>query len=300
MGCIFGLAIGDAVGTTLEFKERGTFEPITDMVGGGPFYLEPGEWTDDTSMTLCLAQSLIVCAGFDAKDQLDKYVKWYKTGYFSSNDVCFDIGDQTRKILDEYIRTDDEVNSAYVLSARLPNGSLSSGNGSLMRIAPIALYYLSDTKSALKYAMRSSLTTHASVDCIDCCTIFVELLLLALSCIDKATIVNYPRLKIIGANKINSRITDIKSTGYVKDSISAAIWCFNQTENYKDAILLAANLGGDADTIASITGQLAGAYYGFDSIPIEWRNRIAKYELLESIAKQLYHGNKKRVNAKYK
>lgn len=286
---MFGLAVGDAIGTTVEFKERGTFEPLTDMIGGGPFYLEPGEWTDDTSQALCLAQSLIDCRGFDAKDQLDKYVQWYKHGYMSSNGTCFDIGDQTRKVLDEYIKTGDETNSAFVLSARLKNGQLSSGNGSLMRIAPIALYYLSDTKLALKYAAQSSLTTHASAECIECCVIFTELLLLALSRFDKKYIVEYPRLKLIGADKIDANINSVQSSGYVKHSIAAAVWCFNQTDNFKDAVLLAANLGDDADTTAAITGQLAGAYYGYYGIPSVWLEKISNFQTISKIACKLYN-----------
>jgi len=287
-GTMFGLAVGDAIGTTLEFRKRGSYTPITDMVGGGPFYLEPGEWTDDTSTALCLAQSLIECRGFDAKDQMDKYVQWYKTGYMSSNGTCFDIGDQTRKVLDEYIKTGDEINSAFVQSARLKDGSLSSGNGSLMRIAPIALKYISDTKSALKYAAQSSVTTHASIECVDCCVIFTELLLLALSGIEKQFIVEYPRLKLVGADKINADIDSIESSGYVKHSLAAAVWCFNQTDNFKDAVLLAANLGDDADTTAAITGQLAGAYYGYYGIPSEWLMKIARFETISKIACKLY------------
>src|SRR5688500_5205401 len=104
-GCLLGLAVGDAVGTTVEFMPRGSFPPVTDMVGGGPFGLQPGQWTDDTSMALCLATSLIAKKGFDANDQMDRYWRWYREGYLSSTGKCFDIGNTVRDALERYHHT---------------------------------------------------------------------------------------------------------------------------------------------------------------------------------------------------
>ena len=131
-GCLLGLAIGDALGTTLEFRERGTFEPITDMMGGGPFHLQPGQWTDDTSMALCLAHSLLAQAGFDAHDQMQRYSRWRKDGYMSSNGRCFDIGMTVSEALSRYARTGDPCAGS--------TNPFSAGNGSLMRLAPVAMY----------------------------------------------------------------------------------------------------------------------------------------------------------------
>src|SRR5438128_357895 len=105
IGCLVGLAIGDALGTTLEFRPKGSFKPITDMVGGGPFVLRPGQWTDDTSMALCLAESLVECGGFDPVDQLELCVRWYRHGHLSSKGYCFDIGGTVSDALDRFIAT---------------------------------------------------------------------------------------------------------------------------------------------------------------------------------------------------
>jgi ADP-ribosyl-[dinitrogen reductase] hydrolase len=125
--------VGDAVGTTVEFKARGSFSPITDMVGGGPFGLQPGQWTDDTSMALCLATSLITKNGFDPADQMDRYWEWYKNGYLSSTGDCFDIGNTVRQALEKYKYTGDPFSGNKAANA--------AGNGSLMRLAPVPLYY---------------------------------------------------------------------------------------------------------------------------------------------------------------
>ena len=140
-GCLLGLAIGDALGTTLEFTPPGQFEPISDMVGGGPFGLKPGQWTDDTSMALCLAESLIECDGFDARDQAQRYVRWYREGHWSSTGMCFDIGNCTRKALERFEETGDAFSGG--------TDEHDAGNGSIMRLAPVPLFYHPDVDSAV-------------------------------------------------------------------------------------------------------------------------------------------------------
>jgi ADP-ribosyl-[dinitrogen reductase] hydrolase len=132
-GSLLGLAVGDALGTTLEFKPPGTFPPLTDMVGGGPFHLEPGQWTDDTSMALCLAESLIERQGFDPVDQLERYLRWYRQGHLSSNGRCFDIGTTVQTALHRF----EHTHKPYCG----PTDPMSAGNGSLMRLAPVPLAY---------------------------------------------------------------------------------------------------------------------------------------------------------------
>ncbi|MBI5568201.1 MAG: ADP-ribosylglycohydrolase family protein [Chloroflexi bacterium] len=136
VGCLLGLAVGDALGTTLEFKSPGTFAPIDDMVGGGPFDLKPGEWTDDTSMALCVAESLIERPAFDPIDQLERYVRWWREGYLSSNGVCFDTGSTVRSALTRFKQTHDPY-----CDSTDPN---TAGNGSLMRLAPVPMRYAKD------------------------------------------------------------------------------------------------------------------------------------------------------------
>ncbi len=167
-GALLGLACGDAVGTTVEFKPRGSFQPLTDMVGGGPFNLKPGQWTDDTSMALCLAESLLNKNGFDATDQIGRYLNWWKWGYLSSTGECFDIGMTVSQALSQYQQTGEP----FAGSA----DPYTAGNGSLMRLAPVVLFYFPDVEQVRKFAADSSRTTHAAPEAIECCLLFAELI----------------------------------------------------------------------------------------------------------------------------
>ena len=141
-GCLLGLAGGDALGTTLEFQPPGTFEPIEDMVGGGPFRLEPGQWTDDTDMALCLAESLIENGGFDAADQMRRYVRWWREGHLSSTGTCFDIGNTIRSALMKFEATGEPFSGG--------THPHSAGNGSIMRLAPVPLFFAGDPETAIE------------------------------------------------------------------------------------------------------------------------------------------------------
>ncbi len=295
-GCLLGLAAGDALGTTLEFKTPGTFEPIDDMVGGGPFNLQPGQWTDDTSMALCLATSLIEQGRFDAADQMQRYVRWWREGYMSSKERCFDIGTTVRGALSRFERDGEP----YAGSTD-PN---SAGNGSLMRLAPVPMYFASNPAEAIRMAADSSRTTHGAQEAVDACRYFAGLLVGALRGTDKETLLSPGYCPVEGlwereplAEKI-ARIADgsfkdrnppdIKGTGYVVDALEAALWAFHCSEDFREGALLAANLGHDADTTAAICGQLAGAYYGADGIPAKWRERLTMAAEITALADSLH------------
>ncbi len=172
-GCLLGLAAGDALGTTLEFQPPGSFAPLTDMVGGGPFGLKPGEWTDDTSMALCLAESLVTQQAFDPVHQPETYFRWWREGHLSVKGRCFDIGNATRSALARFGRT---------RAADCGETSNSTaGNGSLMRLAPAPLAFANRPSEAIRIAGESSRTTHAAPECIDSCRYFAGLLLAALN-----------------------------------------------------------------------------------------------------------------------
>ncbi|PSD29801.1 ADP-ribosylglycohydrolase, partial [Stenotrophomonas maltophilia] len=156
-GALLGLACGDAVGTTLEFKPRGSFIPITDMVGGGPFQLQPGQWTDDTSMAMCLAESLVRCDTLDVHDQMNRYANWYQHGYWSATGECFDIGMATRAAIDRFLQDGQPLAGS--------DDPRSAGNGSIMRLAPVALRY-AGTPDLQAMAALSSRTTHAAQECL--------------------------------------------------------------------------------------------------------------------------------------
>ena len=295
-GCLLGLAVGDAIGTTVEFKPRGKFTPMTDMVGGGPFRLKPGEWTDDTSMALCLANSLI-SNGFDLHDQISKYVSWFRNGYMSVNGRCFDIGTTTSVALRKF-----ESDGNSVAGSTHP---FASGNGGIMRLAPVPIMYSYSVATAMDKSAEQSSTTHASDECIDSAKILGEilariiqgetnkdtLLISSVSC-------NEPMLQSVAkAEYRNFSIDDISGSGYVTESLEAALWCFYTTANFRDAVLKAVNLGDDADTTGAITGQVAGAYYGKSGIPIDWLKKLAWYEYIDDLAEKLNEKSKERLTA---
>ncbi len=276
VGALLGLACGDAVGTTVEFAARGSFEPLTDMVGGGPFGLLPGEWTDDTSMALCLADSLLSQGGFDPIDQLERYVRWFREGYLSSNGECFDIGNTVHQALLEFERTGRADCGA--------TGDHTAGNGSIMRLAPVILFYFPDRESVDRYAAASSVTTHGAAEAIASCRILAGVLYAlldgqgkdeALRAVAPADWMS-PRLRGIAAGDYVSKgVEEITGTGYAVASLEAALWCFMGSETFEEAILMAANLGDDADTTAAVCGQLAGVYYGVQDIPQTWLSRLS-------------------------
>ncbi len=287
-GCLLGLAAGDAVGTAVEFQARGSFPPLTDMVGGGVFGLEPGQWTDDTSMALCLATSLAECRGFDAADQMNRYCRWYEAGYLSCNGRCFDIGNTVHAALRRYRQTGDPFSGS--------TSPLSAGNGSLMRLAAVPMFYHGDRERAQHYCAESSRTTHGATECIEACRLFGNMLFQALGGGEKrdillggeATTAMSPALRDIARGDYRGKTADeIRGTGYVVDSLEAALWCFFNTDSFKSAILQAANLGDDADTTAAICGQIAGAYYGEPGIPARWLERLAMHEEIRGLADQL-------------
>ncbi|MCI4410418.1 MAG: ADP-ribosylglycohydrolase family protein [Thiotrichales bacterium] len=285
---LLGLACGDALGTTLEFSKRDSQPKITQLQGGGPFNLPVGAWTDDTSMALCLAKSLIDCWGFDVNHQLSYYLRWYHQGFCSSTGRCFDIGHTTEKALLHFEET-GEMMKCY--------GEFNAGNGSLMRLAPIVMFYSQDYDAALYFAGESSKTTHAHPACVESCWILASILWDAMQGIsDKETLLSAYRgdvittlelLPIVDMGYRHKSRDQIKSTGYVVDSLEAALWSFWITDSFEDAIVMAANLAGDSDTIAAICGQVAGAYYGEQAIPREWKDKLYQRDEIALIAQEL-------------
>lgn len=299
-GCLLGLAAGDALGTSVEFMPPGSFVPLTDIIGGGPFNLAPGEWTDDTSMALCLAESLVEKGGFDPIDQLERYLRWYRTGYLSSNGRCFDIGITTCNSLHRFERTREPFPG--------PDAPHTAGCGSLMRLAPVPMFYSRQPALVLEYCADSSRTTHASLQAVDACRYYGAIILGALQGRSKVELLSPPsQWKFLEAETISllSRLEPgimevingsfkqkqppfIQGSGYVVRGMEAALWAFHQSSSFKEGALMAANLGDDADTTAAIYGQLAGAYYGEQGIPAEWREKLALVEVITTLADKLW------------
>ncbi|MFA4134304.1 MULTISPECIES: ADP-ribosylglycohydrolase family protein [unclassified Brevibacillus] len=295
-GSLLGLAVGDALGTTLEFRKPDTFQPLTEMVGGGPFDLKPGEWTDDTSMALCLAESLITQNGFDPVDQMNRYVAWFREGYMSCKDHCFDIGNITKEALWRFEQTKNPFSGS--------DHPMSAGNGSIMRLAPVALYYAKQPELAIDYCAQSSRTTHATAKAVDGCRFFGALLMGALQGISKEELLTDsfspvaglwekqpldPDIARVANGSYKGKMRkEIKGSGYVVDSLEAALWSFYSSSSFEEGLFLAVNLGDDADTTGAVYGQLAGAFYGVEGLPQRMVKLLAKRELMEEFAKKLY------------
>ncbi|MGE5218560.1 MAG: ADP-ribosylglycohydrolase family protein [Chloroflexota bacterium] len=292
-GCLLGLAVGDAVGTTLEFKPPGSFIPISGMTGGGPFNLKSGEWTDGTSMALCLATSLVETGRFDPKDQMDRYWRWWKEGYLSSNGHCFDIGNTVAAALRRYQTTGDPM-----AGSTSPH---SAGNGSIMRLAPVPMFYYPDLSAASRYSAESSRTTHGAAECIDACRLLAGMICRALSGGSKEEVLlgeagsfqGEPKIAAIARGEYEKKsINQIRGSGYVVESLEAALWCFLHTDSFDAAVLNAANLGDDADTTAAICGQAAGAFYGECGIPKRWLNKLVMRQEISTLADRLFEADR--------
>ena len=287
LGALLGLAVGDALGTTLEFAPRDSYPPLTGMTGGGPFGLKPGEWTDDTAMALALADSLARPDGFDEQDLLARFVDWWENGAYSCTGECFDIGIATSQALVRW-----QVSKAPHCGSTAPQ---TAGNGSLMRLAPVAIRYWNARATLVEVAARQSKTTHAAPEAVAACAVFADILADAIEGRPKAEVLRarsepYPgAIGAIASGQWKGKAREeIGSSGYVADTLEAALWCVDRHDGFAQAVLAAANLGYDADTTAAVTGQLAGALLGVSAIPQEWLDCLAWREQIEQKASLLY------------
>ena len=286
IGALLGLAVGDAVGTTLEFKLRDTYPLLTDMVGGGPFDLKPGQWTDDTAMALALADSLAACGGLDEQDLLSRFSEWWRKGTYSCTGSCFDIGGTTAQAIRRWEQT-----KADHCGSTDPN---SAGNGSLMRLSPVAIRYHGDRPALRDAAARQSRTTHAAAEAVDACVVYAEMIADAIEGRPRSEVLAShvgPWSGAIGPIAKGSwrgkPRGDVSASGYVAHAMEAALWSVGRAPRFERAVLHAANLGQDADTTAAIAGQLAGALGGQSAIPDAWLSRLAWRDRLTAAAQGL-------------
>jgi ADP-ribosylglycohydrolase len=292
-GVLLGLAIGDALGAAVEFQPPGSFEPVTGYRGGGPHGLAPGEWTDDTSMALALADS-IATAGWDLNDQASRYVEWWQTGKYSVNGHCFDIGLATRSALARFAATGNALTSG-------DRSERASGNGSIMRLAPVPIrfghLYATQLADYSRLAEESSWPTHASEQCVSACRYLATILAALIHGEEREHILSpdWPQLRQLNAIKpLHPLIQEIaegsfrrkppeaiRGTGWVVNSLEAALWAFYSADSFEAAVLKGVNLGDDADTTGAICGQLAGACWGETGIPESLRSGLARKDMLE-------------------
>ncbi len=292
-GALVGLAVGDALGAAVEFRQPGSFAPVTGYRSGGPHRLEAGEWTDDSSMALALADS-IATKGWDLNDQAQRYVAWWKTGKYTVNGRCFDIGITTRAALGNFVAGGDALASGE-------RSERASGNGSIMRLAPVPIRYArlypNDIESLSILAKESSLPTHASLQCTSACRYLATVLAGLIQGEDPELILSpdwpalaelndleplHPAVQEVALGSFKrKRPPDVRGSGWVVESLEAALWAFHDADSFEDAVLKAVNLGDDADTTGAVCGQLAGAYWGESNIPAALRSGLARRDMIE-------------------
>ena len=308
-GCFMGLATGDALGVPVEFRSRAFLREyaVTTMTGYGAWNQPPGTWSDDSSLTFCLAESLV--GGYDLGDIAARFVRWYKSGYWGAHHKLFDIGGTTRLSLERLHNGEDPRFSGEF-------GEESNGNGSLMRIAPASLYFrnLADRDLYDRIKEVSSIT-HAHFRSIFSCFIFSKFLIELFKGEEKFTALkkagreasefaiannfnkNEVRLfqRTLDATVINASEESINSFGYVLDTLEASIWCFLGTGSFEEAVLKAVNLGGDTDTTACVTGALAGVYYGVNAVPSEWIRVLAREKDISKLSEDFTQSLRKEI-----
>jgi ADP-ribosyl-[dinitrogen reductase] hydrolase len=293
-GALIGLAVGDAVAAATQFRRPGTFTPVGDMLGGGPFDLPRGAWSDDTSMALCLADSLLECNGFDARDQMERYRRWQQEGYLAATGQCVGITASTAR--------------AIAIAQWRRQAFFGSHDPSqvdpepLSRVAPAVLFFFASSGPAVDQATEAARTTCQSPVVLEACRSLARALYAALSGQPKAVVLEKASMAAMGAagdavaggGLPGGGVAGHQSAGASAGTgggapavLAAAVAAFGATSNFRDAILYAANLGGDSDVIAAVCGQLAGAYYSVKAIPTSWHNGLMHKELIADCADRL-------------
>jgi ADP-ribosylglycohydrolase len=293
-GTLIGLAIGDALGAAVEFRRPGQFAPVTDYRGFGPHGLLAGEWTDDTSMALALADS-IASVGWDLNDQASRYVEWWQTGRYSVTGQCFAIGSTTKSALNKFVAMKNALASG-------DRSDKPSSNGSIMRLAPVPIRYAhlypDRIEELSRLADESSLPTHASEQCRSACRYLATVLAALIHGEDRDEVLSpewrplqrlnnskplHPLIEEVALGSYrHKQPPEIKGTGWVVMSLEASLWAFHAADTFEEAVLQAVNLGDDADTTGAICGQLAGAFWGESNIPGPLRSGLARMEMLEN------------------
>ena len=295
LGAFIGLAVGDALGAAVEFCTKGKYEPLTDYRDGGPFNLIGGQWTDDTSQAICIAEGLL--GDFLSVGNLrDRFCEWLYTGKNSSTGVAFDIGNGTRQVLEQH-------RAGQINRKTLEN---SGGNGAIMRLAPVALRYYDNFREALIYARRSGEATHSHNSSVDSVSLLIAILVTAIRAeVDLPKVIaglavggllledSELRLQFIKLVHQGSLAPDIINVdGYSITTLLAATQSFLRTHTFEECILDAVNKGGDTDSVGAVAGQIAGAYYGYSQIPERFLTKLWDHNRLVGLGIQLINERK--------
>jgi ADP-ribosyl-[dinitrogen reductase] hydrolase len=277
LGALLGLAVGDAVAAATQYRRPGKFTPVGDMLGGGPFDLPRGGWSDDTAIALCLAESLLECEGFDSRDQVARYRRWQQEGYLSCTGQCVGITAGTARALAVAQWRQQPFAGSHDPEALDPEV--------LSRVAPVAMYFFAQPAAATERAAEAARTTCQAPAVLTACRALAQALHAGLS--------GEPRSAILAQaqSALDAALHPIPATANpgstAPSALAAALQAFAGTGNFRDAVLAAANLGGNSDVVAAACGALAGAHYTASAIPTLWRNSLIKKQLIESCADRL-------------
>jgi ADP-ribosylglycohydrolase len=288
-GALLGLAVGDALAATTQYRKPGSFAPLGDLLGGGPFDLPRGAWSDDTSMALCLAESLVETNGFNPRDQVERYTRWQQQGHLSATGQCVGITASTARALSMAQWRRQPFSGSHDPTQLDPEV--------LSRVAPVAMFFFASARDTVNYASDAARTTCQSAAALEACRLFGLLIHSALAGKPKSTVLS-PPAELLGEPPLRTSVAALASgatqpatatprAGDVVEALEAAVWAFRTTGNFRDGALRAANLGANSDVVAAAFGQLAGAHYGAAAIPGTWRNSLMGKDLIEGLADQL-------------
>ncbi len=293
-GAILGMALGDALGMPVEFPDPNPTEPVREILPAPHRGVAAGTWTDDTSMALCLAESLIEHGRMDAEDQLQRYQRWYREGHLSAEDDCFGCGPTVRAELERF---------EGGVVAELIGDPEATTNGALMRVAPAPLAFRRDRDGAITAAGESSQTTHRAADSVDACRYYAGLMVGVLNGVAKRELLapGYPtdgpweteplapRVRAVADGSFReNEPPEISGDNDVVKTLEAALWAFNRTDEFEDGCVQAVALWLDADTTGAVYGALAGAHYGEAALPERWLVKLRYRDLLIDFAEGLY------------
>ena len=276
-GALLGLAVGDAVAAATQYRRPGKFTPVGDMLGGGPFDLPRGGWSDDTAMALCLAESLLGCEGFDSRDQVARYRRWQQEGYLSCTGQCVGITVGTARALGLAQWRRQPFSGSHDPETLDPEA--------LSRVAPVVMYFFAQPGAAAQWAAEAARTTCQAPAVLRACRALARALHAAISGEPRSVILTQARSALDAAQHPAPASAQLDNG--LPAALPAALEAFAGTGNFRDAVLTAANLGGDSDVVAAACGALAGAHYTASAIPTLWRNSLIKKQLIENCADRL-------------
>lgn len=283
LGSLFGLCVGDALGAPVEFKAKGTYPHISTYLPGGEFNLKAGQWTDDTSLALCIVDSINKKNEFDINHQAEQFINWWKNGYLSSTGFCFDIGNTTKASLQNIL------DSHNPLGGRVDNPAT---NGAIMRLAPVPIYFYQNLNKTYHYSKLNTLITHGAEESIEASLLLSYIIHMALQGKSKNEILRfhhfepklYTKIALIkngNFKSIDENILDGKGLAY--NTLLSAVYAFYHFDNFIDGLIFCVNLGDDTDTVGAVYGQMAGSLYGQSSIPNYYLENLYDYNLLNTM-----------------